>query len=162
VQIGEITGVYGVHGWVRVRSYTKPVERILDYGPWHLRHGGCVEVQPVAEGGLRGKGLIARLAGIGDRDEAARLTGAEILAERSRFAAPEPGTFYWADLVGLRVRTTDGQALGIVDHLLETGANDVLVVTGDRRRLIPFVVDDVVQSVDLEGSLIVVDWDPSF
>jgi len=88
--------------------------------------------------------------------------GAEILVDRDQFGGVERDEYYWADLVGTRVVTTNDQELGVVESLLETGANDVLVVQGDRRRLIPFLIGSVIQMVDLDSGNIIVDWDPDF
>ena len=85
-----------------------------------------------------------------------------VVIERAQLPPVETGEYYWADLEGLSVVTTQGVNLGVVDYLLETGANDVLVVKGDRERLIPFLRDQTIKSVDLTQSQIIVDWDPDF
>ena len=109
-----------------------------------------------------GKAVIARLGGYEDRDTARELVGAEIAVRRDQLAEITEGEYYWADLVGLKVVTVSGKDLGIVNHLIETGANDVLVVVGERERLIPFIRDEVVVAVDLDRGEIRVDWDPEF
>ena len=160
VVLGYITGPYGTCGWVKVRSSTEPPENILRYEPWQV--GRCGRWSPigVAEGRVRGRGVIVRLDGCHDRDDASDYRGCEIAVERSRLPDVEDGEFYWADLVGLRVATTGGVALGEVERMMETGANDVMVVQGDIERLIPFLPGSVVQSVDIERGVIVVDWHP--
>jgi 16S rRNA processing protein RimM len=97
-----------------------------------------------------------------DRDLAREWVGAEIVIERERLPAVAADEFYWADLEGLEVRTEAGEVLGKVDHLLATGAHDVLVLGGSTERLIPFVVGSVVKRVDLGARLIVVDWSPDY
>lgn len=134
----------------------------MSYSPWLLRRNGDAQSYEVADGRTQGKAMIARLTGIDDRDAAAPLVGAEILVARDQFSDTGEHEFFWIDLVGLRVETEDGQLIGEVDHLLETGANDVLVVDGQRRVLVPFVMNEVVKRVDISGGLIVVDWDPGF
>ena len=109
-----------------------------------------------------GKGVVARLADCIDRDQAQALTGREIGIARDELPAAQPGEYYWHDLQGLSVVTLAGEPLGTVDHLLETGANDVLVVEGERERLIPFVMDQVIVRVDLDKGEIQVDWDKDF
>ncbi len=111
---------------------------------------------------VQGKGLVAKLKGCDDRESARDLIGALIQVRRGDLAELEPGEFYWADLLGLKVETLSGTELGAVDNLLETGANDVLVVRGDRERLIPFLQGQVVHDVDLDKQRIRVDWDPDF
>jgi 16S rRNA processing protein RimM len=162
VWLGRIGGAYGVRGWVRLRSDTDPPEQIAAYSPWWLSRDGQwrrVEVQALRR---QGAGLVAQLQGCTDRDQAAGLTGSEIAVERDLLPKPGEDEFYWADLIGLEVRTEQGGTLGRVEELLATGANDVLVVRGERERLIPFLRGQVVREVDLDAGRIVVDWDPEF
>ena len=162
VIIGRVAGVYGVRGWIKVLSAMEPPEAILDYPSWQVRSGSEWRPMVLVEGRRHGKGILAHLASCDDRDVARALVGAEIAMARSELPDPGPNRFYWADLEGLTVRTVAGVELGIVDHLLETGANDVLVVKGERERLIPYVRDSVVKEVDLDQGVILVDWDPEF
>ncbi len=157
-----MTGLYGLRGWVKVYSYTDPLENILGYSPWSVVKGGEPVEFKVAEGRLQGKGIVARLEGIDDRDAAAELIGADILIARDRLPELPPGEWYHADLVGLEVVTNRGIVLGRVDHLFETGANAVMVVKGERERLLPFVHGQVVLDVDPAVGVITVDWDPEF
>lgn len=164
LEVGRISGVYGVRGWVRIYSHMTPRDEILGYTDWYLRRGD----EPwrsirMLEGRQQGKGIVARLEGVNDRDTAHALIATDIAIDRDALPPPEPGTYYWADLEGAQVVTIDGVALGTLDHLFETGANDVMVVRGeDRERLIPFVVDQVVKEVDLGTRVVRVDWDPDF
>ena len=162
VLVGRIGAAYGIHGWVRVRSFTEPEQNIGRYRPWRLSRGGEVRDVDVVEVKPHGKGLVARLKEVGDRNAAGALTGMDVLVCRDRFDPPADGEYYWDDLIGLQVSTVDGRALGEVVRLLATGANDVLVVRGDRQRLIPFVPGSAVVSVDLDAGRILVDWDPEF
>jgi 16S rRNA processing protein RimM len=115
-----------------------------------------------AQGHEQGKGMVAKLSGCDDRDAAVALVGAEIRIPRSALPKPKRGEFYWADLEGLDVVTVDGAPLGKVSHLFATGANDVLVVSGERERLIPYVTGQFVKKVDLDAGCITVDWDEDF
>ena len=166
VQMGRVAAPYGVKGWVRINSYAQPAENIFDYGPWRLhRQRGMQPVREVEvlEGKPHGKGLIARIAGIDDRDKAEELKGLDIFVARSELPQLDSGTYYWTDLEGLRVERADGTMLGRVDHMLEAGAADVMVVCGDPgaggRYLIPFIKGEVILQVDLEGQVIQVDWE---
>lgn len=162
VVLGHIAGVFGVRGWVKIFSHTEPRAGIVDYGPWLVQVGGEWRELRVLEGQAHGKGVIARLAGIEDRDAAAALVGAEIAVDRERLPAPRAGEVYWTDLEGLRVETVDGRELGRISHLFETGANDVMVVVGERERLIPYLPGEVIKETDLAGGVMRVDWDPEF
>lgn len=162
VVLGKVGGLYGVRGWVRLWSFTDPADNLLDYRDLELGRGERWESVRLAEGRVQGESLVARFEGCTDRDQAALLVGAELAVARDRLPAPAEGEYYWADLVGLEVVTTGGVALGRVDHMMATGANDVMVVVGERERLLPFVPGQYVREVDLAGGRIVVDWDPEF
>jgi 16S rRNA processing protein RimM len=162
VTVGRIVGVHGVRGWLKLFSHTDPIDNLLRYRPWRVAlDGNEAELNPL-EGRVQGKSLVARIEGLDDRDQAMRWVGADIRVDRSQLPKPKKGEFYWIDLEGLKVRTTDGVELGSVSHLFATAANDVMVVRGERERLIPFIHDRFVKSVDLDGGGIVVDWDPEF
>lgn len=162
IVVGRVSGLFGVRGWVKLYSHTRPAENLLDYGDFELNLGGEWTPLGLAEGRVHGSGLIGRFEGIGDRDAAAALVGADLAVSRDDLPETAGDEYYWADLVGLEVVTGEGVSLGRVDHLVETGANDVMVVKGDRERLVPFTPGRHVQEVDLEGGRIVVDWDPDF
>jgi len=163
VTLGRVSGAHGIQGWVKVHSDTSPRENIVSYSPWYLLRDGRREAWKVNAGRLQGKVVVAKLAGCNDRDSAEALVGAEIAVPRAVLpATTEPGEFYWADLVGLRVETVDGVDLGRIEQLFETGANDVMVVKGDRERLVPYIWQQVVREVDLVGGVMRVDWDPDF
>ncbi len=161
VVMGRVTGVHGVRGWVKVRSHTRERAGVLDYDTWMLRLEDRWREFRLAEGHIQGAGLVARLEGVADRDAAAGLVGADIAVRRSQLPPVAPGTYYWAQLEGLNVINSHGVELGRVQGLFETGANDVMVVTGTRERLIPFV-PGVVQKVDLAAGILHVDWDAEF
>ena len=158
VVLGSIGGPHGTRGWVKVHSATEPPENILRYSPWQVGRDGRWSRIGVVEGRMQGRVVIARLDGCGDRGDASGYRGCEIAVERSQLPEAQEGEYYWADLLGLRVVTTGGVDLGEVARMMETGANDVLVVHGDVERLIPFLLGTVVQSVDIGGGAIVVDW----
>lgn len=160
--MGRIGGLFGVKGWVKLLSYTEPRTALFDYQPLYLAEGDNWRPIELEQSQSHGKGLIAKLAGVDDRDTAAALSGREIAIHREQLPSPASGEYYWADLQGLRVVTVDGVELGRVDHLFSTGANDVLVVRGERERLIPFLRDQVIHGVDLDAGTIRVDWDPAF
>jgi len=162
IALGRINGHFGVRGWVKIYSDTKPKEQIVSYESWWLRLGKEWRRVRVLEGKAHGKTVIARLEGIGGREQAEALIGAEIAIDRDQLAPAAEGEYYWIDLIGLQVETLDGEDLGVVEDLMETGANDVLVVRDERERLIPFVQGQFVKEVDLEAGKMTVDWDPEF
>ena len=161
VKLGRISGLFGICGWVKVFSDTSPRSNILNYSCWHLCVAGEWTEHRLVEGRAQGKGVVALLQGFQDRDQAAELVGAEIAVPRDQLPPASAGEYYWTDLVGSRVTTLEGVDLGRLESLFSTGSNDVMVVKGDRERLIPFIHGTVLE-VDLIQGSISVDWDPEF
>jgi 16S rRNA processing protein RimM len=168
--VGKISGVHGVKGWVKVHSDTEPREGITEYSPWYLQQGsqrkGEWRQVRVEQGRRHGKTVIAKLEDVDDRDAAMLLTGAVIAISARQLPLLDKDEFYWRDLVGLRVINTQGLELGTVQRIIETGANDVLVV-GDstregREHLVPWTPGNAVLDVDLDNGQIRVDWDEDF
>ena len=157
--LGYISGVHGLKGWVKVYSYTDPREAILGYQPWRVGKPGepSREVR-IERGQPHGKTLIAVLPGIGTPEQGRALVGQEIRFPRSDLPDSGRDSWYWSDLIGLSVVNEEGVPLGTVKQMIETGANDVMVLGGERERLIPFVLEQVVQIVDLAAREIHVDW----
>jgi 16S rRNA processing protein RimM len=164
VLIGRIVGLYGLQGWLKIESWAEPRMRIFDYQPWLLGAAPGAETQIAGvKGRTQGKGMVAQLPGVDDREQAAALIGTDIYVAREQLPAPAEGEYYWVDLEGLEVVTTEDVPLGRISHLFATGANDVVVIRdGARERLVPFVQGSYVRSVDLSAGRMVVDWDPEF
>ena len=171
---GTINGVYGIKGWVKVHALTDPVSNILSFDRWKLKRKGSsrrdsLESAELKDGRPHGKGLIVKLAGIDTRDDAEKLRGTEIWVPTSALPELEPGEYYWHQLVGLRVWCEHGEdrlLLGEIDYLIETGANDVMVLKpcedslDERERLVPFLMEQVVRSIDREVGEMWVQWHP--
>ena len=158
VLIGKIAGVYGIKGWVKVLSYTRPRNNIMQYAPWVLGHGQNRQEWQVIDCKPQGKGIIAQLEGISDRDAAMSIQQHDIYIDRANLAPLAAGEYYWHDVIGLRVINLQDEALGTVTDIIETGANDVLVVEGESRELIPWVQEIYVISIDINDGNMVVDW----
>lgn len=159
--VGHILGPQGVKGWVKIFSNTSPRENIVSYSPWLVEWGEELK-QISVEGRVQGKYVIARLEGIEDRAQADELVGRQLYIRQEQLPRLDEGEYYWSDLTGLKVLSLQGDELGQIESMLETGASDVMVVKGERERLIPFVMDDIVKQVDLENQCIVVDWLPEY
>ncbi|WP_346836879.1 ribosome maturation factor RimM [Microbulbifer sp. SAOS-129_SWC] len=168
VTVGRITAVYGVRGWVKVHSFTEPMDNILQFADWWLQSPSGWEPLQVDGGKRHGKGLIVHIEGVDDRDLAAQYCQRDIAVRRSELPSLEAGEFYWHQLEGLRVISRfDGREcdFGCVVRMMETGANDVLVVRGGkdgRERLIPYLPGEFISDIDLEAGVITVNWDPEF
>lgn len=173
VVIGCIGAVYGVKGWLKIQSYTENPEDIFSYSPWYLQSSAArqqsEQAVTVVEWRRHNKGLIALIEGINDRDEASRLTGMEISIAADELPALAEDEFYWRDLIGMRVKNKQGYDMGVVEQIMPTPANDVLVVSansndafGKSERLIPFVQSQYILAVDNDNQLIQVDWPADF
>lgn len=167
--MGRISAPFGIKGWIRVQTYTRAISGLTSYPTWWVSSAGGWREVEVEQSQAQGADVVAKLAGCDDRDVAAGLKGQQVAIPREAFPPTEQGEFYWADLIGLSVKNTDGQDFGVVTSMMETGANDVMVVqqsaTGSqehgRERLIPFIAD-VVKRVDIAASLIEVEWGADF
>lgn len=162
LKLGNISGVFGVKGWLKVYANTDKKENILSYKPWYIERNKVRKAVKLKAGKPHGKTIIVQLEGVDDRNEAELWVGSDIYIKSEQLPTLRKDEYYWSDLVGLKVVSTDGDELGIIDHMLETGANDVIVVRGDRERLIPYVTGQVVKSVDLKAQKMIVDWSADF
>lgn len=161
VVLGRVAGLYGIQGWIKLVSYTRQREDIFNYRCWRLKRADEWHAFTLLEGRAQGKGLAAHLDGLNDRETASQWIGADIAVQKTELPALTPGEYYWSQMEGLKVVNLSGIELGRVDHLFDTGANDVLVVTGDRERLIPYIAT-VVRAIDLDNGVMKVDWDADF
>lgn len=162
INVGKISGVFGIKGWLKVFSFTDNREDILGYTPWVLKKGSETKVFNVLDGMLQGKTVVAHLKGVNDRDQAATFMGWDIFITPEQLPKAVEGEYYWSDLIGLKVETNQGVQIGVIDSLLETGANDVLIIKGDRERAVPFLQGQTVLDIDLQAGKMIVDWDPEF
>lgn len=161
VCVGHILGAQGIKGWIRVFSNTSPRDNIVNYSPWIIEQGDELKAVSIS-GRSQGKNVVAQLEGCENRSAAEALTGCRILINPAQLPDLQAGEYYWSDLIGLQVESLQGEPLGVVASILETGADDVLVLSGERERLIPFVIGDIVHEVDLERQRLVVDWLPDY
>lgn len=155
--MGYVTGAFGVKGWIRLQPLTATPGNLAGYSAWWIGDEGRWRRCEVEQVQQHGATLAVKLAGCDDREAAARLRSRQVAVSRSQFPAAAENEYYWADLIGLAVVNEQGENLGRVARVFETGANDVLVVEGTQERLIPFI-EDVVREVDLAGRVLRVDW----
>ena len=172
VVLGKVTTVHGLLGWVKVYSWTQPVTNIFAYPKWWLRFpNGCLEQVEVAQTRLQGNGLAVRFNNCHNREQALLYKDSDVLVDTAELPEPVSGEYYWYELEGLTVMTEIDDVsvnMGKISHLLDTGANDVVVVhpTKDsidtKERLIPWIDREVIRAVNLDDRLLQVCWDPDF
>lgn len=188
VVMGRVVAPYGVYGWLKVLPDTESIDGLFDYETWWLGKGDEWREMTVEAAKIHNDVIVVKLAGINDRDAAFACKGKQVAVPRAELPEPEENEYYWTDLMGLHVKNVQGIELGVIDDILETGANDVLVVKGGaakadaaenasaaqsgkakapvkkakaQERLVPFIAS-VVLEVDLEAKTMLVDWDPDF
>lgn len=182
VEVGRIVGAWGLKGWVKVQYFASDPQALFATRRWFLKapqdlrsplHGAPAAALPaqltITQAKEHGDVIVARAREVPDRDAAEALRASRVFVSRSIFPAPAADEFYWVDLIGLAVVNRQGEALGTVAGLLDTGAQSVLRVTSPTgtdaeaaaERLIPFVAA-YVDGVDLERRLITVDWGLDF
>lgn len=176
VTLGRLGMPHGVKGWLKLHSFTDPLENILGYRRFLVLEGGQLRELEIDDSRPQGKSFIAHVKGCDDRELARQYTGRDLLIAKAELPALELGEYYWHQLVGLRVQNLRGETLGVVTHLIETGANDVLVLrrespAGDPvakagsplgEVLIPYVAGQVIRHVDLAAGLMEVDWEAEY
>lgn len=166
VIMGRVVAPYGILGWLKIQPHTEYLDGLVDYPVWSLGREDGLRKAPWQEyiletAKVHNDVLVVKLKGVNDRDAALRCKGLHVAVPKAQLPATEEGEYYWSDLVGLTVTNSQGVELGTVVELFETGANDVLVVKGDRERLIPYT-DQAVLEIDIANSTMLVDWDAEF
>ncbi len=163
VLLGQINGLFGVKGWIKVFSYTRPRIKIVDYQTWYLGDD-FEQAKRIEQSRSQKGGVIVKLAGIDDRDSAVELLDRKIWIAGEQLTPLPENEYYWYQLIGLDVLDTENKQLGSIKDLIETGANDVMVIRdkGKAEHLIPYIQGQVIKSIDLERNCMVVDWDPDF
>jgi len=163
--LGRISSVFGIKGWVKLVSHSQPRENIFSYPIWLVKKDGKWLELSIEQGRPQGKTLVAKLKGVDTREQAETWVGATIAITRSMMPEPADNGYYWTDLIGLSVITKEGETLGSIKSLMETGSNDVMVVksaSDGAEHLVPWIDEQVVQKVELDKGRIVVDWDINY
>lgn len=166
VVMGRIVAPYGVLGWLKILPDTETLDSLFDYPTWWVGKGEQWRELKVESLKIHNDVLLAKLAGVNDRDMAFACKGQQVAVPREDLPEPDENEYYWSDLIGLSVKNQQNVDFGKITDVFETGANDVLVVNTDKEqgnieRLIPFI-DQVVIEVNLEAGTMLVDWDADF
>ena len=159
--IGQINGLFGVQGWVKLFSYAHPRKNILSYQPWHIKVDGVWTTLDIVKGREQGKTIVAQLKGVVDREDSRRYIGVELYIEKSQLPQLAQGEYYWDELTGLEVINNQGIILGTISYLVDTGANNVMVVNGKKEHWVPYIEPFLI-SIDMDKRQILVDWDEDF
>lgn len=157
--MGRVSAPFGIKGWIKIQPFTATTDSLAAYDKWWLGGDGEWQEHEVDRAQAQGNSLVAKLKACDDRNEAVLFKGRQVAVPREALPRAATNEFYWADLIGLRVINDEAQDLGEVNRILETGANEVLVVQGEggQERLIPFIAG-AIRQVDLAAGVIRVDW----
>ena len=164
VIIGRFGRPIGIKGQIKFYVYSREPETVAQYQPWKIKTtaNNWEIIKPISIT-LKDKFLVVLLDGISDRNAAEKLTNMEVVVTRSQLPMLSEGEYYWQDLIGLKVINHNQKPLGKVIQLLETGANDVLVVEADdNKHLIPFILEQYILNIDLKSGEIMVHWDEDY
>jgi 16S rRNA processing protein RimM len=162
VVIGRFGRPHGIKGFITVVSFTEPRDNILRYKNWHAHINQQWQPLKLLHLEMNNKFILAHVNGYLERDEAARLTNVDIAIKREQLPELDQGEYYWHQLVGMQVVTPKGVVLGTVTDIMPTGSNDVLVVVGEKRHLIPYLPGQYVIEINDSERVITVDWDVDF
>ena len=160
VFIGKVTGVHGIKGWLKIQSFSSPPENILNYPSWIIANQGLEDFYLIEQGKKLNNKIIVKLEKIDDRTTAEFLINSKIQILRSDLPKLTNESYYWSDLEGLNVLNSEDNMIGKIESLIETGANDVMVISGskNKRVLIPFVMHEIIKEVNIELNFVKVDW----
>ena len=160
IYLGKITGVHGIKGWLKIQSYSSPPENILNYSQWIINNQGEEDFYSIEKGRKQNNKIVVKLEKIDDRNTAESLINSKIQILRSDLPKLSNENYYWSDLVGLSVLDSEEEAIGKVESLIATGANDVMVIntSKDERVLVPFVMHEIIKEVNVELNYIKIDW----
>lgn len=159
--VGVINGLFGVHGWVKIFSHTEPRKNILTYRSWHIQVDGQWQILELTNGREQAKTIVAKIKNVGNREQARTLIGTDIYIEKSQLPKLDKGEHYWECLIGIEVIGLTGFVFGKVEYLINTGANHVIIVHGEKEYWIPYI-EPFLCEIDLKKQQILVDWDENF
>jgi len=160
--IGKLGKIHGLNGWLNLYPETKPADKILDYKPLYCMLLSEWQKINVDEIKPHGNHFLLHIQGIDNPEDAKKYVGKEIAILRDQLAKLRQGEYYWTDLEGVTVINQNNIELGTIDHLMETGSNDVMVVVGKKRYLIPYIRKQVIIDIDLDTKIMHVNWDEDF
>ena len=160
ILVGKISNPHGIKGWVKVISFTDPIENILSYKKWTLSDNETEKTCQLEDSRIQGNKIVIKLEGVNDRDDADLLKNLQIKVNRFDLPKLDENSYYWGDLIDFNVIDIKGKHVGKVDSLFSTGSNDVLVIIdkAKERLLVPFIMEEVIKCVDLAKELISIDW----
>ena len=147
---------------MKIQSFTEELKTLGKFSSWFLSKDEIEWKEFKVEScSVQGRTMLSKIEHVNDRNDADELKGFLIGINKIDLPALEKGKYYWSDLIGLEVINQSGFNFGIIDSIMETGSNDVLVVKDLKETLIPYL-SDVILKIDLDKKNVLVDWDENF
>lgn len=162
VVIGRFGRSHGIKGFISVVSFTEPRDNITNYVNWHAYINQEWQPLKLLHTEINHKFILVQVDGFAEREDVANLTNVNIAIQRTQLPALEAGEYYWEQLIGMEVINLQNILLGNVTEIMPTGSNDVLVVVGEKRHLIPYLLERNIIKIDESQRMITVDWDRDF
>ncbi|SMN13570.1 16S rRNA processing protein RimM [Bathymodiolus heckerae thiotrophic gill symbiont] len=146
---------------MKIFSHTQSRKNILSYKPWHIQIDGQWQTLEIVNGREQSKTIVAKIKDVDNREQARLMIGIDVYIEKSQLPKLKGNEYYWKDLIGLEVVNQSDFVLGKVENLVDTGANHVIVVRGEKEHWVPYIAPFLIK-VNLETQQILVDWDENF
>lgn len=160
--MARIAAPFGIKGWLKLQTFTEYADSLDQFESWFISSPRGWEKVEVEDFAVNVKSVVAKLRGVDDRTSAEKLAKREIAIPRNWLDQPQQDEYYWLDLIGAEVVNESGDVLGKIETLMETGANDVLVVkSASAEVLIPFVSEYLI-NVDRDKKIVTVRWDSNW
>lgn len=159
--IAKIGASYGLSGYLKLQSYCEPKAKIFDYSPWYLLKNKTYQIFQLDDAKISEEKFLIKPANCNTPESARLLTNQLIYIHQNQLPKLKD-EYYWHDLIGCEVKNLRGEKLGMVEQMLETGANDVMLLKAKQHRAIPFIMHSVIQTVDIKNKLIIADWELDF
>lgn len=162
IVVGRFGRPHGIKGFITIHSFTEPRDNILSYTDWHAYIAKQWQPLKIEQIETTNKSILAKIEGFHEREHLSSLTNVDLAISRTQLPSLTQGEYYWHQLVGMQVTNQQGIVFGKVTEIMPTGSNDVLVIEGERRHLIPYLPGQFIIDVDMDKNLISVDWDMDF
>ena len=162
VIVGRFGRPHGIKGFVSVYSFTEPSDNILSYSDWHVSLNHSWQPIKILSVQIHNKTIVAQIEGYPERESVALLTNVEIAIRKEQLASLAPDEYYWHQLIGMKVINQQAQEFGLIIEIMPTGSNDVLVVQGEKRHLIPYLPGQFIIEINDKSQTMIVDWDMDF
>ncbi len=165
VVIAKLGATYGLQGDIKLYVLSESIESPFSYSQWWIKTSSAKNWSELKNEEVYrlGTKILIKLSGVDSPEMASTYVNAKIGVPRKNLPTPDEDEYYWTDLEGMSVKNKSGVCFGMVSHVMETGANDVLVIQNEAKEetLIPFI-EHYILDVDNDQNKILVDWETDY